>query len=151
MDLKTGIYRYCNYQERCHQEVKNKLYELGANTTEVNELLAELIEANLLNEERYARAFARGKFRMKRWGKVKITQELKKNRVSDYCIKKGLSEIDAEDYWKTLLYLAEKKWTELRGERLLPVKKNKLYRYLAQKGYESALIQEAILSVSTPV
>src|ERR1051325_10743813 len=114
MDLKTAIYRYCNYQERCHQEVKNRLYELGATTTEVNELLAELVETGLLNEERYARAFARGRFRLKHWGRIKIVQQLKLLRVSDYCIRQALTEIDPDDYYQTLLRLAGRKWEELR-------------------------------------
>ena len=144
MDLRTAIYKYCNYQERCHQEVKNKLYELEASTPEVENLLAELIEANLLNEERYARAFARGRFRIKKWGRVKIVQHLKQNRVSAYCIKKGLSEIDGDEYDALLQHLAERKWHELRGERNIHQKKGKTYRFLQQRGFETSLIAEAI-------
>jgi regulatory protein len=117
MDLKTAIYRYCNYQERCHKQVRNKLYDLGATTTEVQQLITDVIEAGLLNEERYARSFARGKFRIKRWGRIKIRQHLKADQVSDYCIKKAMLEIDGDEYTTVLLRLAEKKWNELEREK----------------------------------
>jgi regulatory protein len=143
-DVRTAIYRYCNYQERSHQEARDKLYELGCRTTEVEEYIAELIEKGVLNEERFARAIARGKFRMKQWGKQKIIQQLKQQRVSEYCIKKALTEIDPDEYYKTLEKLAEKKWIELRKERSQPARKAKTYRYLLQKGYESSLIQDVI-------
>lgn len=144
MALRESIYRYCNYQLRCHAEVRNKLYELGANTTEVNELLAELIEKGLLNEEQYARAIARGKFRMKQWGRKKIVQQLKLKQVSEYCIKKALIEIDAEEYEAVLQKLTRKKWDELKKERSMPAKKMKTMRYMLQKGYESDLVLDII-------
>ncbi|OJW78528.1 MAG: hypothetical protein BGO69_00645 [Bacteroidetes bacterium 46-16] len=144
MQLRESIYRYCNYQPRCHAEVRNKLYELGANTTEVNELLAELIEKGLLNEEQYARAIARGKFRMKHWGRKKIVQQLKQKQVSEYCIKKALTEIDGEEYEAVLKKLAIQKWEELKKERSQPVKKMKTMRYMLQKGYESDLVLDMI-------
>lgn len=144
MDNRTAIYHYCNYQERCHQEVRNKLYDMGCRTPEVEELIAELIEKDLVNEERYARAIARGKFRMKQWGKQKIVQQLKLNRISDYCIKKALTEIDEDEYEALLKKLAARKWEELKKERSLPQKKGKTYRYLVQKGYESSLAQDVI-------
>lgn len=144
MDLKTAIYRYCNYQERCHQDVRNKLYDLGARKDEVEILIAELISDNLLNEERYARAFVRGRFRMKKWGRNKILQELKLHRISDYCIKKGMTEIDGVEYESVLGQLCSKKWKELAKEANQFVKKGKVYRYLLQKGYEQDMIAEAI-------
>ncbi len=144
MAARESIYRYCNYQPRSHQEVRNKLYELGCKTPEVEELIAELVEKGLLNEEQYARAIARGKFRMKQWGRVKIIQQLKLQKVSDYCIKKAMTEIDAEEYYETLKKLAIKKWKELKSEKQQPIKRNKTFRYLQQKGYESSLITESI-------
>lgn len=144
MSARESIYRYCNYQLRSHHEARNKLYELGCKTIEVEELISELIEKGLLNEELYARAIARGKFRMKQWGKVKIIQQLKLQRVSDYCIKKALTEINPEEYYNTLKKLAQKKWAELKSEKLQPIRKNKTYRYLAQKGYESSLINDVL-------
>lgn len=143
-EVKTAIYRYCAYQERSHTEVRNKLYELGCRTPDVEAQIADLIEKGVLNEERFARAIARGKFRMKQWGRVKIVQQLKQQKVSEYCIKKALTEIDADEYDQTLTRLANRKWAELRTERSQPVRKAKTYRYLLQKGYESSLVQDAI-------
>ncbi len=142
MDIRTAIVRYCNYQERCHKEVKDKLYELGCFSSEVNEQLAYLIERGLLNEERYARAIARGKYRMKQWGRNKIKYQLRQNQVSDYCVKKAMLEIDEDEYMRVLQKLAEGKWRELKGKEAL--KKNKLYRYLMQKGYEGDLIGKVV-------
>jgi len=148
MDAKQAIWHYCNYQDRSHKEVRNKLYELGCRTGEVEQLLTELIEQNLLNEERYARSIARGKFRIKYWGRNKIIEQLKFQRVSSYCIGKALTEIDPEEYAATLKRLAERKWTELRVERSLVNRKAKCYRYLLQKGYESDLIQDILKEIS---
>lgn len=142
MDTKTAIYHYCNYQERSHKEVRNKLYELGCKTTEVNELIAQLIEVGLLNEERYARAIARGKFRIKRWGRNKIISALKLQQVSEYCIRKALTEIDEDEYLEVLKRLAEKRWAELSSERSKLVKKKKFYTSLLQRGFEQALIND---------
>lgn len=150
MDYRTAIYRYCNYQERCHKDVKNKLYELGANTSEVNQLMAEVIEAGLLNEERYARAFARGKFRIKQWGKVKIVQHLKADQVSEYCIRKALQEIDGDEYYAVLQKLAAKKLRELKPERNSLVNKVKLFRFLAQRGFETDLINDVVREIMNP-
>ncbi|PZF72953.1 regulatory protein RecX [Taibaiella soli] len=144
MDFRTAIYKYCNYQERCHQDVRNKLYDLGARKDQVETLIADLIGDNLLNEERYARAFVRGKFRLKKWGRKKILQELKLHKISEYCVKKGMSEIDANEYDSVLNQLCVKKWRELNRETNEFNKKGKVYRYLLQKGYEQDLISDAI-------
>jgi regulatory protein len=139
---------YCGYQERNHQEVKEKLYSFGLYKQQVEELLSQLIEENYLNEERYAIQFAGGKFRMKQWGRVKIKYELKQKRISEYCIKKGLKEIDEEDYRKTLQKLAEKKWASVKGEGVNHfVKLTKTTDYLLQKGYEPELIKQAITEI----
>lgn len=142
MDVKAAIFHYCNYQERSHKEVRNKLYELGCKTYEVEQYLSELIEAELLNEQRYAQAIARGRFRLKGWGRNKIVAHLKLQNVSEYCIKKGLQEIDEEEYLNTLERLMCKKLLELRSERDHFRKRAKLYAYLLQKGYESRIITE---------
>ena len=135
---------YCGYQERCHVEVKQKLYSLGLWKKDVDALLSQLIEENYLNEERFAQLFAGGKFRMKHWGRIKIIYELKQKKISEYCIKKGLKEIDENDYKKTLLKLATAKWETLKTEKNVFVKKNKTINYLLQKGYESSLANDAI-------
>lgn len=144
MSYKDSIIRYCQYQPRCHKEVRNKLYELGCTTPEVEEQLTDLVQSGLLNEENYARAIARGKFRMKQWGRRKIVEQLKTQQVSDYCIKKGLAEIDEDEYLHTLKSLAEKKLKEIKSEKNIFIRKQKMYRYLVQKGYESDLATEAI-------
>jgi regulatory protein len=147
--LQAAIEHYCKYQERCHNEVKQKLWELGSRGSETEELIAKLIESGLLNEERYARAIARGKFRMMNWGKNKIIQTLKQNKVSDYCIKKALTEIDEDDYEATMNRLLQKKYEELKTERSKLQKKAKLYRYLVQKGYETHLVSVAVNGLFT--
>ncbi|MBC7554982.1 MAG: RecX family transcriptional regulator [Taibaiella sp.] len=144
METKPAIIRYCRYQERCHSEVRNKLYEIGCYTAEVEQLLTELIEMGLLNEERFARAFARGKFRMLQWGRVKIKQELTARKISEYCIRQGMKEIDEEGYAATMQKLVDRKWRELRTERSPATKKGKLYRYMVQKGYENSIILELL-------
>jgi len=144
MEIKTAILHYCKYQERCHSEVRYKLYELGFTTPEVEEQISKLIETGVLNEERFAKAFAGGKFRMKQWGKEKIRQQLKLRKISDYCIKKAMQEISGEDYAKTLDKLLGKKLAEIRADRSELSRKSKLYKYLVQKGYERDLVMNAI-------
>lgn len=148
-DLMSQIFRYCNYQDRCHKEVRSKLYELGATTQEVEQLIAVLIEKGLLNEERFARSFARGKFRLKGWGRSKIIRHLKLLHISDYCIRKGMSEIDPGEYDHTLRKLAGKKWEELAREKSLYARRAKVYRYLLQKGYENDRIQDTLQELNT--
>lgn len=135
---------YCAYQERCHSEVKDKLYSFGLHRQEVDELLSRLIEEDYLNEERFAKQFAGGKFRMKQWGRVKISHELKLKQVSPYCIKKGLKEIDEEDYDRALQKLTESKLRLLKSEKNIFIKKRKLQDFLRQRGYEHDLISEKL-------
>lgn len=144
MDLRTMITRYCQYQDRCQKEVRNKLYENGASKNEVEELLIELIGIKLIDEERYARNFARGKFRIKNWGRRKIVYELKQDQISDYCIKKGLTEIDDEEYIQTLERLAERKMPDIKKEQNVFARRAKLQRYLTQKGYENELVADML-------
>jgi len=136
---------YCGYQERCHSEVKEKLYSLGLHKQQVEEALSQLIEENYLNEERFAQQFAGGKFRMKQWGRVKIKYELKQKKVSEYCIKKGMKEIDEGVYEKTLEKLATVKWKTLKSEKNIFIKLRKTQDYLLQKGYEHDLIKETLM------
>lgn len=147
MDYKSAIFRYCNYQERCHQEVKNKLYELGARKDEVESLLADLIEADLLNEERFARSFARGKFRMKGWGRKKIIYQLKSLNISEYCLKKGLSEIRDEDYYEYLMKLTAQKYAYYKAQKPEWARRQKTKQYLISRGFEAGLIDEAMKEV----
>lgn len=136
---------YCGYQDRCHSDVKEKAYSLGLRKTDVEELTSKLIEEDCLNEERFAKIFAGGKFRIKQWGRVKIKSELLQKRVSDYCIRKALQEINEEDYINTLNKLAKKKWASIKGTGINQfVKMTKTRNFLLQKGFESALIVEAL-------
>jgi regulatory protein len=135
---------YCAYQDRCHSEVKEKLYSLGLYKKDVEELLSNLIEENYLNEERFAIQFAGGKFRIKQWGKVKIKYELRKKQVSDYCIKKALASINENEYQKTIQKLFSAKLKTLKSEKNIFIKKKKLQDHLLQKGFESTLINKII-------
>jgi len=136
-------YRYCAYQERSHHEVKNKLHELGLHTNEVDELLARLITEGFLNEERFAKAFAGGKFRMKKWGRLKIVHELEAQGLTKKCIQRGLTEIDATDYRKTLKGLLSKQALKLDEENAYK-KRDKIARYAIAKGYEPELVWEMV-------
>lgn len=136
--------QYCAYQERCHSEVKEKLYSLGMHKNEVDELLSELISENYLNEERFAIQFAGGKFRIKQWGRIKIKHALKYKQVSDYCIKKALASINETDYRNTLQKLFDQKLKTLKAEKNIFIKKRKLQDHLIQKGFETALVQHLI-------
>ncbi len=141
------IKHYCSYQERSHQEVKEKLYSFGLYKEEVESLLSQMIEENYLNEERYAVAFAGGKFRIRQWGRIKIKYELKQKRVSEYCIKKGLASIADEEYKKTLQKLFEEKKELLKEEKEVRNKKQKIRFFLVQKGYEPELISELLSKI----
>ena len=138
------IKQYCAYQERCHSEVREKLYSLGLYKNDVEQVMAQLIEENFLNEERFAIQYAGGKFRMNRWGRVKIKYALRQKGVSDYSIKKALKEIGESEYMATLQKLAEQKSGTLRSEKNAPVKKRKLQDYLIGKGYEWELVRELV-------
>lgn len=135
---------YCGYQERCHNEVKEKLYDLGVSKIHYDEIIATLIEENYLNEERFAILFAGGHFRTKKWGRVKIAYALKQKQVSAYSIKKALKQIDEADYEKVLRKLFDDKLKTLKSEKNIFIKKRKLQDFLMQRGYETDLIRGLI-------
>ncbi len=137
------ICRYCAYQERSHREVKNKLFEYGLRSTEVDETLARLITEGFLNEERYAKAFAGGKFRMMKWGRIKIERELEMEGLTPKCIARGLAEIDSKDYSKALVQLLKKKSTLVTEPNPFK-KKNKIAQFAIGKGYEPELVWQSI-------
>ena len=141
------IKHYCTYQERCHAEVRDKLYSFGLHKNEVEQLLTQLIEENFLNEERFSIAYAGGKFRMKQWGKEKIKYALKQKRVSDYNIRKALASISNADYRKTFISVAGKKLKTLRSEKNIFIKKQKIKTFLHQKGFEIKVINEYLKEV----
>lgn len=139
--------QYCAYQERCHREVKEKLYALGVWKRDHDEIIATLIEENYLNEERFAIAYAGGKFRIKGWGRIKIKYELKQKQVSEYCIKKALKQIDESNYIDKLTKLAIEKYQSLKGEQYL-IRKKKTIDYLVGRGFELDLINFVISELS---
>lgn len=130
---------YCAYQERAQQEVRDKLYEWGLHKEDVEQLISDLISDNFLNEERFAKAYVLGKFRMKGWGKIKIKQHLKAKRVSEPLIKIALREIDIDQYDQKLDDIIAKKIATV-GAKISLTEKAKLVRHLQSKGYESDLI-----------
>lgn len=138
---------YCAYQERCHSEVKEKLYQLGVWKRDHDEIIAALIEEKYLNEERFALAFAGGKWRMKQWGKVKIKYELKQKQVSEYSIKKALKQIGEEEYLAVLKKMAAEKYASLKSEQYL-VRKKKTMDYLVNRGFERELVRGLELGIS---
>lgn len=143
IQILNKIQKYCAYQERSHSEVRNKLLQLGARGHNLEEIMATLIEKGFLNEERFAVAYAGGKFRIKHWGKNKIVQQLKLRKISDYSIKKSLKEINDKDYRKTLQQLIEKKWVAVKENNTL-IKKDKVARYCIGRGYEPELVWNII-------
>lgn len=146
-EAKVKIASYCAYQERCQKEVRDKLFEYGLSPYEVEKLVTFMVLEGFLNEERFARAFSRGKFRLKRWGKIKIQNELKLRQLNNTCIKLGLQEIDEQEYWDTLLFLAEKKWMKIPDKNPY-IRKMKLVQFLTYKGFETDLIQSAIEKIT---
>jgi regulatory protein len=137
------IGRYCAYQERSHREVREKLFEFGASRKDADEILVQLINGGFLNESRFARAFAGGKFRMKKWGRLKIRQELEFHGLTERCIREGLAEIDPKDYLKVLQAILKKKLKEVRSGNLYAVR-HKVSRYAISRGYEPELVWEAL-------
>ena len=137
------IQKYCAYQERSHQEVKYKLQSYGLSSDEVDEIISRLITDNFVNEERFAKAFAGGKFRMMKWGRNKIEHELESLGLTKNCIARGLKEIDSSDYNKTLRILLKKKAKEISEENLF-AKRNKVARFAISKGYEPELVWEIL-------
>lgn len=141
-EAKVKASFYCAYQERTHEDVRKKLYSLGLREEEVEEILSDLIVEDFVNEERFAKTFAGGKFRLKKWGKKKIKHELKKRKISPYCVEKAMEEIDDDIYRTTMTELIAKKWEKTSGR--IPSRKSAVVRYLMGKGYEPGLVWELI-------
>jgi regulatory protein len=142
-EVQLKLEYYCSYQERCHQEVVQKSYDLGMRPNEVDAIVVHLLQNNFLNEERFARSFARGKHRIKNWGKIRIVNELKQRHISAPNIKCALTEISEEGYRDVLDKLAERHW-ETITERNTQKKKKKFCDFLLRKGWESNLVYEKL-------
>ena len=134
---------YCAYQDRCHEEVIQKLRSMKMDSDEIDAIIVHLIASNFLNESRFACSFARGKHRIKHWGKIRIVNELKFRKISQYNINLALKEITTEEYEATFHNLAERNWESIR--ELNPLKKRKKFcDYLLRKGFESNLVYEKV-------
>ncbi|SNR73480.1 regulatory protein RecX [Lutibacter flavus] len=134
---------YCAYQERCHKEVEQKIYDINMIPEAKEKIILHLLQHNFLNEERFAKAFVRGKFSIKKWGKIRIVNELKFRNISAYNIKSSLKEINNEDYLEALQKIAEKKLPLIKESNLFK-KRNKLATFLISKGFESDLVFKTV-------
>lgn len=142
-DALKKLAKYCAYQERCHQEVRNKLKELGIYGDDLEEIIVELITENFLNEERFARAYARGKFRFKNWGRIRIKRELKLRNISEYCIRKAMEELEEFDYEQALKDFLLRKNDFLKEKNLFKRRK-KLADYAIRRGFETSLVWDTL-------
>lgn len=142
-EAQQKIEHYCAYQERCHQEVTEKLRSMKMDSDEIDQIMVRLISDNFLNEERFACSFARGKHRIKHWGKIRIVNELKFKNISQTIINSALKEISPEEYRATFHNLAEKQW-EINRETTVLKKRKKFCDYLLRRGYESNLVYEKV-------
>ena len=134
---------YCAYQERCHDEVIEKMRSYAMTPQEIDSITVHLIEHNFLNEERFACCFARGKHRIKSWGKIRIVNELKFRKISQYNINTALKEITPDEYLETFHKLAENHWETMRENNIIK-KRKKFCDFLLRKGFESGLVYEKV-------
>lgn len=142
-DIVQKLEYYCSYQERCHIEVSEKLRSFVLNQQEKDKIIVHLIEHNFLNEERFASIFSISKFHQKKWGKIRIKNELKARKISDYLVNKALKEIPTEEYEMTFETLSEKYWETITEKNDLK-KRKKFCDYLLRKGWESERIYEKV-------
>ena len=144
LEIQKKLEYYCAYQERCHQEVSQKLNDLGVFGITMDNVISHLIEQNYLNETRFAEQFVRGKFRVKKWGKMRLLRELKQRNISDWNITNAMKEISDQAYWKCGQSLADKFWKSHRN-RPLAEQKKKVWNAMQYRGWETELIMENIL------
>lgn len=147
-DALKKIEHYCAYQERCHEEVESKLRSMKMDSNEIDQIIAQLIKDNFLNEERFARSFARGKHRIKHWGNIRITNELKFRKINQRLITTALKEITPEEYFETFEKLALRTWENIRETNTMK-KRKKVCDSLLRKGFESALVYEKVKELET--
>lgn len=145
-EAQRKLEHYCSYQERCHQEVLKKLQSMRMIPQAVDTIVVHLIEHKFLNEERFAKAYVSGKFRIKKWGKYRITQELKRKGITKNLITAALKDISDASYLKTFHELAEKEAATIH-ETDSQKKKKKLADYLLYRGWESHLVYEKVNEV----
>ncbi|MCG9970716.1 regulatory protein RecX [Christiangramia crocea] len=141
------LMHFCAYRDRSQKEVEDKLNGMRMIPEAKEKIIISLMQDGFLNEERFARSFVRGKFRIKKWGRIKITQELKKREISRPVIKLGLSEINETEYRNTLYDLAEKKSEKINESNPFK-KKKKLADHLLRKGYETSLVFDCVNEIT---
>ncbi|MEM9078693.1 MAG: regulatory protein RecX [Bacteroidota bacterium] len=146
-DAKKRMEQYCAYQERCHKEVEKKLKDMRMIPEAIDSIMGHLIQENYLNEERFARSFARGKFNIKKWGKNRIKNELKQRDISRFNIQLALKEINEQDYYTTLDELAKKRLSQL-SEPNKTKRRKKISDYLLYRGWESHLVYEKVMELT---
>ncbi|WP_335973355.1 regulatory protein RecX [Gaetbulibacter jejuensis] len=142
-EAQKRMERYCAYQERCHQEVTKKLYEMRMIPEARDKIIVHLLEHNFLNEERFTKTFVLGKFRIKKWGRKRLELELKRREISAYNIKLAFKEISDAEYLETFNQLAEKKVAQIK-ESNLQKKRKKLADYLLYRGWETHLVYDKV-------
>ena len=135
--------KYCAYQERCQSEIRHRLKGSGLSNEEIENVICDLIEQNFTNEERFAKAFVRGKFNQKGWGKNKIKQHLIQKEISEFCINKGLNEICESDYLEKLELIVQKKRNQLSEPNEF-ILNQKVVKYALSRGFESNLIWDVL-------
>ena len=137
------IEHFCAYQERCHEEVVQKLRSMKMESEEIDTIMIHLISDNFLNEERFACSFARAKHRIKHWGKIRIVNELKSKKITQTLINIALKEISPEEYATTFHTLAERHWESIRETNLMK-KRKKFCDYMLRRGFESNLVYDKV-------
>ena len=142
-EATSKLEQYCAYQERCHKDVHRKLGEMRMIPEAKNHIITHLIKEDYLNEERFARAFARGKHRIKKWGRRRIIFELKQRNISKFNIKSALSEINEDRYMEVFNTLSKKRLSEIK-EKNLQKKRRKLADYLIYRGWETHLVYDKV-------
>lgn len=142
-DSQAKIENWCAYRDRSVEETKQKLFSYGINEQQVQKILSDLHESNFLDDKRFAESFASGKFRIKSWGKTKIYAHLSQKRINKEHIQEALSQIDYDEYVSTAEKLIVKKWGLLEREKDNWTRKQKVIKYLASRGFEFGVIQEA--------
>ena len=146
MTIKEAIHKienFCAYQERCHEEVVSKLWSMKMDPEEIDQIIVHLIEHNFLNEARFACSFARGKHRIKHWGKIRITNELKLRKIGQNLINLALKEITPDEYIATFEDLAERNWKSIPETNAFKERK-KFCDYMLRRGFESNLIYDKV-------
>jgi regulatory protein len=138
--------KYCAYQERSHKDVQEKMWKLKIPMGWRDDIFLGLMQEDFLNEERFARTYARGKFNIKQWGRIKIIQGLKQHAVSKKCIQLGLTEIDEDEYLKVLSATIELKCSKLK-EKNQWKRRGAIYKFVSGRGFEGNLVTDAMKDI----